>query len=201
MKITELAVPGAWRCVPDVHHDDRGEFLEWFRADLVGEAAGRRFDVAQANHSVSDRGVVRGVHFADTPPGQSKVVYCVEGEAIDVIVDLRVGSPTYGQHDSVLLNAVDRQVVVIAEGLGHAFCATRDRTSLAYLVSAPYNPEVEHTVSPLDPELGLPWPLPADELRLSPRDAAAPTLEQARAAGVLPSYDACQAWYAERAVV
>ena len=199
MKVTPLAIADAWVCTPEVHRDDRGAFLEWFRADLLLEHTGRRFDVVQANHSISDRGVVRGVHYADTPPGQSKVIYCVEGEILDVVVDLRVGSPTFGQSDSVLLSSDDRRVVVISEGLGHAFCATRDRTNLGYLVSSPYRPEVEHTVSPLDPKLGLSWPFEPDELRLSPRDAAAPSLREAGDAGLLPDLAACRSWYEGRA--
>jgi dTDP-4-dehydrorhamnose 3,5-epimerase len=199
VKISALAIPDAWVCQPDVHADDRGAFLEWFRADLFREATGREFAVAQANHSVSARGVVRGVHYADVPPGQSKVVYCVQGEALDVVVDLRVGSPTFGMSDSVLLSDTERRVVVIGEGLGHAFCALRDGTCLAYLVSTVYRPEAEHTVSPLDPDLALSWPIDAGELRLSPRDQAAPGLAEARTAGLLPDYAACQSWYRERA--
>lgn len=198
MKISELAIPDAWVCLPDVHGDDRGAFLEWFRVDLLQDFTGRRFDVAQANHSLSERGVIRGIHYADTPPGQSKIVYCVEGEALDVIVDLRVGSPTFGMSDTVELNAAERRVVVVAEGLGHGFCALRDRTSLAYLVSTPYRPAAEHTVSPLDPELALSWPVSPEEMLLSPRDQAAPSLADARAAGMLPDYDSCRSWYRSR---
>lgn len=198
MKITALAVPDAWVCTPTIHGDDRGAFLEWFRADLLAEATGRGFAVVQANHSVSERGVVRGVHFADTPPGQSKVVYCTQGEALDVVVDLRVGSPTFGMTDSVLLNESERRVVVIGEGLGHAFCALTDRTSLVYLVSTAYHPEAEHTVSPLDPDLALTWPVSRDAITLSARDRAAPSLAEARAAGVLPDYEACRARYEEQ---
>lgn len=199
MKISALAISDAWVCTPDVHHDDRGAFLEWYRADLLRDATGRTFDVAQANHSVSDRGVVRGIHYADTPPGQSKVVYCVQGEAVDIVVDLRVGSPTFGMSDAVLLNESERRVVVLGEGLGHAFCALRDGTCLTYLVSTVYRPEAEHTVSPLDPDLALSWPIDRDELRLSPRDQAAPTLAEARAAGALPDFAACVSWYEGRA--
>lgn len=191
-----MAIPDAWVCQPVVHGDDRGAFLEWFRGDLLAHATGRSFEVVQANHSLSARGVVRGVHYADTPPGQSKIVYCVQGEALDIVVDLRVGSPTFGKSDAVLLNETERRVVVIGEGLGHAFCALQDRTSLAYLVSTPYRPEAEHTVSPLDADLGLPWPMPVEELTLSARDEAAPTFAAAQAAGILPDYEACQAWYA-----
>jgi dTDP-4-dehydrorhamnose 3,5-epimerase len=196
MKVEPLAVPDAWLCTPRVHGDDRGMFLEWYRGDILAEATGRRFDIIQANHSRSKRGVLRGLHFADVPPGQAKFVYCPQGSALDVIVDLRVGSPTFGAVDSVVLDDRERRAVFIAEGLGHAFCALSDDTSLTYLVSSVYNPAVERTVSPVDPELALPWPIDAAELELSPKDRDAPTLAAARAAGELPDYDACLAAYA-----
>ena len=200
MRITQLSIADAWVCLPDVHGDDRGAFLEWFRADRLAEVTGRRFDVVQANHSLSDRGVIRGIHFADVPPGQSKIIYCVQGEALDVIVDVRVGSPTFGKSEVVELTEAQRRVVVLGEGLGHGFCALQDRTSLAYLVSTTYRPEAEHTVSPLDPELALSWPLTRSEMVFSARDEAAPSLAQAQAAGLLPDYEACRSWYAECAV-
>lgn len=196
MKIEPLAVPGAWLCTPRVHGDDRGMFLEWYRGDLLAAATGRRFDIVQANHSRSKRGVVRGIHFADVPPGQAKFVYCPAGSVLDVIVDLRVGSPTFGKVDSVVLDDVDRCAVFIAEGLGHGFCALQDDTALTYLVSSVYQPEIERTVSPVDPDLPLPWPDDITELLLSDKDRDAPTLAASVAAGELPSYDACVAAYA-----
>jgi dTDP-4-dehydrorhamnose 3,5-epimerase len=199
VNIEALAVPDAWLCTPRVHGDDRGMFLEWYRGDLLAEAVGRRFDIVQANHSRSKRGVVRGLHYADVPPGQAKFVYCPSGSVLDVIVDLRVGSPTFGAIDSVVLDDVDRRAVFIAEGLGHAFCALQDDTSLTYLVSSVYNPAIERTVSPADAELGLPWPIEAADLELSDKDRDAPTLAAAIAAGELPSYDACVAAYASSA--
>jgi dTDP-4-dehydrorhamnose 3,5-epimerase len=196
VKIEPMAVPDAWVCAPRVHGDDRGEFLEWFRGDALAEATGRRFAVLQANHSTSKRGVVRGVHFADVPPGQSKFVYCPVGAVLDVVIDLRVGSPTFGAVDSVILDDVDRRAVFISEGLGHAFCALRDDTSVTYLVSSVYDPVAERTVSPLDPTLGLAWP--ADlELLMSDKDVAAPGLDDAVRDGILPSYDTCLARYAD----
>jgi dTDP-4-dehydrorhamnose 3,5-epimerase len=199
MKIEPLAVPDAWLCTPQVHGDDRGMFLEWYRGDKLAEVTGRRFDIVQANHSRSKRGVVRGLHYADVPPGQAKFVYCPSGSVLDVIVDLRVGSPTFGAVDSVVLDDVDRRAVFIAEGLGHAFCALADDTSLTYLVSSVYNPAIERTVSPADAELALPWPIADAELELSDKDRDAPTLAAAIDAGELPTYDACRAAYASSA--
>jgi dTDP-4-dehydrorhamnose 3,5-epimerase len=195
VKIEPLTVPGSWLCSPPVHRDDRGAFMEWFRGDLLAAATGRRFDIVQANHSVSKRGVVRGVHFADVPPGQAKFVYCPVGAVLDVIVDLREGSPTFGQVDSVVLDDVDRRAVFIAEGLGHAFCALRDESSVSYLVSSLYNPTAERTVSPVDPDLALQWPAEVGPISTSERDLAAPTLAEARERGILPSYEQCLARY------
>lgn len=195
MNVEALKVPDAWVCTPQVHGDDRGVFLEWYRGDKLTEAIGRRFDIVQANHSRSKRGVVRGLHYADVPPGQAKFVYCPVGSVLDVIVDLRAGSPTFGIVDSVVLDDVDRRAVFISEGLGHAFCALQDDSSLTYLVSSLYNPAVERAVSPVDAELALPWPIDPAELELSDKDRAAPSLASAIAAGELPSYDACRAAY------
>jgi dTDP-4-dehydrorhamnose 3,5-epimerase len=199
MKIEPLGVPDAWVCTPAVHGDDRGFFLEWLRTDKLAEATGRRFEIQQANHSLSARGVTRGLHFADTPPGQAKLVYCPVGSVLDVIVDLRVGSPTFGAVDTVLLSAAERKVVFVSEGLGHGFCSLEDGSSVNYLVSTVYNPVGERTICPTDPELGLPWPTDLGELSLSAKDAEGPTLAEAREQGILPDYQRCQAWYAELA--
>jgi dTDP-4-dehydrorhamnose 3,5-epimerase len=161
---------------------------------VVEDAVGHRLGLAQANHSVSSRGTLRGVHFADVPPGQAKYVYCTRGAVLDVIVDLRVGSPTFGVSDAVLLDEVDRRGVYLSEGLGHAFLALTDDANVTYLCSEPYNPTGEHGVHPLDPELDLPLPRDVEAL-LSDKDAAAPTLTEAREQGLLPSYDACLAFY------
>ena len=194
MKVEALDIPDVWVCTPQVFGDDRGVFLEWFRADALSEVTGRSFTVMQANHSVSRAGTLRGVHFADLPPGQAKYVYCPRGAVLDVIVDIRTGSPTFGRSVSVVLDGKDRRGVFISEGLGHAFCALTDDTSVTYLVSSTYSPTKEHGVQPLDPELGLTWPEGVDAV-LSPKDAAAPTLAEAEESGLLPSYDACLRLY------
>ena len=194
MNLTPLGIDGAWLCEPPIFPDDRGVFVEWLRSDQLAEATGRRFDVVQGNHSISRRGTVRGVHFADVPPGQAKFVHCLRGAVLDVVVDIRTGSPSYGAYRSTVLDDVDRRGLFIAEGLGHAFCALTDDASVTYLLSATYAPEREHGIDPLDPELALPWPDDLD-LLLSPRDAAAPRLAAAAAAELLPSYDACLAHY------
>jgi dTDP-4-dehydrorhamnose 3,5-epimerase len=188
VNIEPLAIAGTWLCTPAQFPDDRGVFLEWFRGDRLAEATNGDFVPVQANHSVSARGVVRGVHYADVPPGQAKYVYCARGRIYDVVVDLRVGSPTFGRHVGVWLDDVDRRALFIAEGLGHAFYAGADSAEVVYLVSTPYNPQREHAVAALDPQLAIEWP---GDARLSPRDAAAPTLAAAEAAGLLPRWTDC----------
>jgi dTDP-4-dehydrorhamnose 3,5-epimerase len=190
VKIRPLGIDGAYEVVPVQHGDARGRFLEWYRFDLLGAEVGRPLDLAQANISVSQAGVVRGIHFADVPPGQAKYVTCVRGAVLGVIVDIRVGSPTFGRWEAVRLDDDDRACVYIAEGLGHAFCALTDEATLTYLCSQTYNPAVEHAVHPLDPEIGIAWP--AGEPVLSARDAAAPTLAEAVRLGQLPDYQTCR---------
>ena len=198
MQVRELSIPGAFEIVPVQRGDDRGVFLEWYRFDRLAEAVGHSLDLRQANTSVSKKGVVRGIHFADIPPGQAKYVTATHGAVLDFAVDIRVGSPTFGQWDSVLLDDVDRKAIYLAEGLGHAFVALTDDATVSYLVSDVYNPTVEHGISPVDPEVGL--ALPTDiELLLSPKDTEAPGLAEARDAGLLPTWDDAVRFYASLA--
>jgi len=188
-------IPGAFLCTPRVHGDDRGVFLEWFKAEPLAAAVGHRLRLEQANHSASRRGTVRGVHFADVPPSQAKYVYCPSGTVLDVVVDIRVGSPTYGAVASARLDDTDRRAVYLAEGLGHAFLALTEGAVVTYLCSTGYSPGREHGVTPLDPALALPWPDPSTyggEMLLSDKDTAAPTLAEAAARGLLPTWAACQ---------
>lgn len=194
-----LGIEGAWVYTPQVHEDDRGSFTEAFRGAEFAADLGYRLEVAQSNCSVSRRGVIRGVHYADVPPGQAKYVTCVAGAGLDVVVDIRVGSPTFGKWEAVQLDATSRRAVFLSEGLGHAFMALSDQSTLLYLCSTPYAPGREHGLHPLDPALGIAWPL--DETGgaplLSAKDAAALTLEDALQAGQLPSYPDCVAYQEE----
>jgi dTDP-4-dehydrorhamnose 3,5-epimerase len=190
----ELKVPGAWELTPKLHSDPRGMFFEWFTDSGFSGFTGHKFDLRQANCSVSAAGVLRGVHFAELPPSQAKYVTCVRGSVFDVVVDIRVGSPTYGQWDSVLLDDRDRRSIYLSEGLGHAFLALEDDSTVMYLCSAPYAPEREHTI--LATDLGIDWP-DGHELVISDRDAAAPTLDEVRAAGLLPTWEDTRAFVDE----
>jgi dTDP-4-dehydrorhamnose 3,5-epimerase len=192
MKIRPLSISGAWEMTPAQHGDPRGLFLEWYRFDRLEAEVGHPLRLAQGNLSVSARGVVRGIHFADVPPGQAKYVMCTRGAVLDVIVDIRVGSPTFGRWEGVQLDDVDRRAVYVGEGLGHGFCALTDDATLTYVCSETYNPSGEHGVHPLDPDLAIEWP--ADVPLLSARDEASPTLAEMLAAGRLPDYAACEAY-------
>ncbi|MDP9461704.1 MAG: dTDP-4-dehydrorhamnose 3,5-epimerase, partial [Actinomycetota bacterium] len=196
MEIRELAVPDCFVLDLVAHGDSRGRFVEWFKADALADAIGYRFAPVQANHSVSARGALRGVHYALVPPGQAKYVYCPTGEILDVIVDVRVGSPTFGVHESVRLGSEQPRAVFLAEGVGHAFLSLAPTSSATYLVSSPYAPEREFGIDPMDPELALPWPDGVD-FEFSTKDRTAPSLAQARERGLLPTMEQCTARYAE----
>jgi dTDP-4-dehydrorhamnose 3,5-epimerase len=185
-----LGIPGAWVFIPRIHADDRGSFVELFRGGEISGTVGHRLDVAQANCSVSRRGVIRGIHYADVPPGQAKYVTCVSGGILDIVVDLRAGSPSFGRWGAVNLDAETRRAVYLTEGLGHAFMAVTDQATVVYLCSAPYAPGREHGVHPLDAAIGIAWPTGVEPV-MSQKDAAAPTLAEAERAGLLPSYQAC----------
>ncbi|MFF3324422.1 dTDP-4-dehydrorhamnose 3,5-epimerase [Streptomyces sp. NPDC002889] len=192
----QLSIAGAWVHEPKIFTDSRGSFHEWFKAPDFAEAAGHRLRLEQANCSVSSRGTLRGIHFADVPPSQAKYVKCVRGAVLDVIVDIRTGSPTFRQWEAVRLDDVDHHCVYLAEGLGHAFMALTDDATVVYLCSEGYAPGREHGINPLDPALGIEWPEGIPPL-LSDKDAAAPTLAEAEEQGLLPRYEECAAYYAQ----
>jgi len=192
--INELAIPGSFVFTPRQFGDDRGLFLEWFKTTHFAEAAGHPLDLQQANLSVSGAGVIRGIHFSDVPPGQAKYVMCPKGAVLDVIVDIRLGSPTFGRWDSVLLDDVNRKCVYLAEGLGHSFLSLEDESTVIYLCSSGYNPGAEHGIHPMDPEIGIEWPSvgrngEALEFELSAKDAGAIGITEASESGLLPSYN------------
>ena len=145
---------------------------------------------------MSRRGVIRGIHFADVPPGQAKYVSCAAGAILDVVVDLRTGSPTFADWAAVQLDDENRRAVYLSEGLGHAFMALSDQATVLYLCSTPYAPGREHSVDVLDPDIGIEWPTEVKPI-LSDKDAAAPSLRTAASSGLLPDYAACLAYAAQ----
>ena len=195
MQIRQLSIEGAFEVTPVLHSDDRGSFLEWYRFDELAEAVGHPLDLRQMNTSVSRRGAVRGIHFADFPRGQAKYVTVARGSVLDFVVDIRVGSPTYGQWDSVLLDAHDFHAVYVSEGLGHLFVSLEDDTTVSYLVSDVYTPAAEHGVNPFDSDIALGFPTDIGELLLSDKDRDAPTLAELAAAGALPTIESAREYY------
>lgn len=158
MPIRQLAVPGAWEFTPAVHRDDRGIFVESFKASQFEQAVGRTLDVRQVNTSTSAAGVLRGIHYTTNPPGQAKYVTCLRGAFFDVVVDLRPESPTFGAWDSVLLDDEHRRAVFLSEGLGHGMLSLSDDSVINYLCSTEYAPEFDRAVDAFDPDLAITWP-------------------------------------------
>lgn len=197
MGFRELSVPGSWIISPPRHSDNRGTFFELLSETTFEEMTGHRFAVRQANCSISRAGALRGLHFAQLPPGQAKYVTCTKGAVFDVVVDIRVGSPTFGRWDATVLDDVDHNSMYLTEGLAHGFLALQDDSTIMYMCSAPYAPDREHTINPHDPAIGIQWPLETDQMVLSERDAAAPLLEEAAAAGVLPTWSDARAFIEE----
>jgi epimerase EvaD len=192
MQARELAVAGAFEFSPGIFGDDRGHFVSPYQEAAFVDTVGKPlFAVAQTNISVSKRRVARGVHFTSTPPGTAKYVYCTHGRVLDIVVDIRVGSPTYGRWDTVVLDPESYRAAYFPLGVGHAFVALADDSVMSYLMSQSYIPANELAVSIMDPVLGLPIPADIDPI-LSERDLAAPTLAEARAHGLLPDYETCQ---------
>lgn len=195
MHIRELNIPDSYEITPKQFGDDRGVFLEWYRFDRLEETIGHPLNLRQANTSVSKRGVVRGIHFADIPVGQAKYVTATHGAVLDYVIDIRVGSPTFGQWDSVLLDDTDRRAIYLAEGLGHCFVSLTDNATVSYLVTDVFNPSREHGINPLDPDIALVFPTEAGEPLLSAKDTDAPGLAEAAASGLLPTWEASRAFY------
>ncbi|WP_189932200.1 dTDP-4-dehydrorhamnose 3,5-epimerase family protein [Streptomyces sulfonofaciens] len=192
MQVRRLAVDGAYAFSPQVFRDDRGLVVSHFQEDALVGAIGRPlFPVAHASHSTSRRGTVRGIHFTATPPGTAKYVYCPRGRTLDIVVDIRVGSPTFGRWDSEVLDPEGFRAVYLPIGVGHAAVALEDHTIMHYMWSGPYVAEQEMALAALDPALALPLPGGIEPV-LSPRDSAAPTLAEAGARGILPRYDECR---------
>jgi dTDP-4-dehydrorhamnose 3,5-epimerase len=192
MDIRPLGIEGAWEVTPRLFPDPRGLFTEGFRVDHLAKHIGHELAVRQTNISVSTAGALRGIHYADVPPSQAKYVTATSGVFVDYVVDLRVGSPTFGTWDSVVLDTVDRRAVYLSEGLGHVLACLEDGTAV-YLCSEVYAPERERAVSPLDGDIGLVLPEGFAAV-VSDRDAAAPSFARAQQQGMLPSYDDCLAY-------
>ena len=187
MKLTELGIKGAWIVESDVWPDNRGFFREWFKPSESREIIGFEFSVEQANLSISEYGVVRGIHYSLAPEGQAKWVTCAHGAILDFIIDLRTNSATFRKVESIHLGGNGNKSVLIGPGLGHAFISLTKGSVVTYLLNSPYKPELEYEINPLDQSLKLNFGIPADELVVSEKDKSAPTLNQQEITGKLPT--------------
>ena len=190
MKATPLSINGSWKIDFQRFDDNRGYFYESFKDEDFKSQIGRNFVIKQTNTSSSSKGSVRGIHYALVPPSQAKLVQCQRGSIKDYVIDIRVGSPTFGKFEEIELNENSASAVFIEEGLAHAFVALENQTVVTYYVTEKYNPEREKGINPFDKTLNVKWP--EIELVLSEKDKQAITLEEAKNQGLLPSFDECK---------
>jgi dTDP-4-dehydrorhamnose 3,5-epimerase len=184
MEFEKLAIDGAWIGHSAVHTDERGIFREWFKANDLEVISGTKFNVAQANLSVSHEGVLRGIHYSNAPSGQGKWITCVSGAIWDVVVDLRPKSETYKKWIGLSLTGSSGDALYISEGLGHAFLTLRDNSIVSYLLTSAYSPQDEYEINPFDPDINIAWPI--SNPRMSPKDGTAPNLATRFEQGNLP---------------
>ncbi|AIC46848.1 dTDP-4-dehydrorhamnose 3,5-epimerase-like protein [Rhodoluna lacicola] len=169
-----MKIKGAWIHTPIRHNDERGHFEEQFKISQIESELGRTFTVKQVNQSVSNKGVIRGIHYTDSPEGQAKYVSCPKGAIWDVVVDLRKDSPTYGQWDAVELSAENGLSVFISEGLGHAFLSLEDDSVANYLCTSEYSPGADRTINALSAKLAIAFESSGiTEFSLSEKDSKA----------------------------
>jgi dTDP-4-dehydrorhamnose 3,5-epimerase len=190
MKAQPLKIPGSWKIEFQKFDDNRGFFYESFKEEDFKKQIGRNLNIKQTNTSSSSKGSVRGIHYALVPPSQAKLVQCQRGSIKDYVIDIRVGSPTFGQFEEIELNENSASAVFIEEGLAHAFVAMENQTVVTYFVTEKYNPEREKGINPFDKTLNVKWP--DLELILSEKDKQAISLEEAKNQGLLPSFDECK---------
>ena len=159
MKVSPLAIAGAWILESPLYPDERGIFREWFQLEALKENGIPAFEVRQTNTSISKKGVIRGIHYSPEINGQTKLVTCTSGSVLDVIVDLRPESITYGDHLEVELSESLGKCVYISSGLGHGFQALEDNSVVTYLLDKEYSPNNEFGINPVDLNLNIKWPL------------------------------------------
>ncbi|OUR68888.1 dTDP-4-dehydrorhamnose 3,5-epimerase [Cycloclasticus sp. 46_83_sub15_T18] len=191
MKFTPQKIADVLVLEPLVHGDDRGYFVETFRQDLFEAAVGHRVDFVQDNESKSSKGVLRGLHFQLAPYAQSKLVRVIEGSVLDVAVDIRQGSDTYGQYVAVELTAENKKQMFVPRGFAHGFVVLSDTATFAYKVDNYYSPECDRGLAFDDPALAIDWRLPKASLQLSDKDTRQPLLNQLTAC-----FDASVNYYA-----
>ena len=180
MKFTSLAIPDIILVEPNLHGDDRGYFVETFRQDLFNEAVGGMVNFVQDNESKSSKGVLRGLHYQVSPFSQSKLVKVIEGSVLDVALDIRRSSPTFGHHVAIELSSANKKQLFIPRGFAHGFVVLSDTATLTYKVDSFYAPEYERGVAFDDKDLKINWQLSPDILKLSNKDQNSPSLSNAK---------------------
>ena len=176
MKFTPQSITDVILIEPTVHGDDRGYFVEAFRQDLFDQAVGYKVNFIQDNESKSTKGVLRGLHYQLPPYAQAKLVRVIEGSVLDVTVDIREYSPTFGQHVTVELTGENKHQLFVPHGFAHGFIVLSDSATFAYKVDNYYVPELERGIAFNDSKLNIDWKLAVDELQLSDRDKTNPDL-------------------------
>jgi dTDP-4-dehydrorhamnose 3,5-epimerase len=178
MRFTRTAIPDVVIIEPKLHGDDRGYFVETFRTDKLEEFLGYKIGFCQDNESKSSRGVLRGLHFQLPPYAQTKLVRVIKGRVLDVAVDIKKGSPTFGQHVAVELSGENKKQLLVPRGFAHGFVVLEDDTTFAYKVDSYYSPECDRGIAFDDPDLGIDWQIPHTELNLSAKDKVQPKLHE-----------------------
>ncbi len=178
MNFIRTEIPDVVIIEPKVHGDDRGYFVETFREDKLEKFLGYKIDFCQDNESKSSRGVLRGLHYQLPPFAQTKLVRVIQGSVLDVAVDIRKGSPTFGKHVAVELSSENKKQMLVPRGFAHAFVVLEDDTVFAYKVDNYYSPECDRGIIFDDEALGIDWKIPHSELNLSIKDIKQPKLAE-----------------------
>ena len=178
MNFIRTEIPDVIIIEPKVHGDERGYFVETFRADKLEEFLGFKINFCQDNESKSSRGVLRGLHYQLAPAAQTKLVRVIQGSVLDVAVDIRKGSPTFGKHVAVELSGENKRQLLVPRGFAHAFIVLEDDTVFAYKVDNYYSPENDRGVAFNDEALNIDWIVPHAELNLSAKDKTQPKLSE-----------------------
>ena len=178
MNFIRTQIPDVIIIEPTVHGDHRGYFVETFRADKLEAFLGYKLNFGQDNESKSSKGVLRGLHYQLAPHAQTKLVRVISGRVLDVAVDIRKNSPTFGQHVAVELTADNKRQLLVPRGFAHGFVVLEDDTIFAYKVDNYYSPECDRGIAFNDPALNIDWMLKTEELKLSAKDTKQPKLNE-----------------------
>jgi dTDP-4-dehydrorhamnose 3,5-epimerase len=180
MQFTRTKIEDVIIIEPKVHGDDRGYFVETFRHDKLEKFLGYKINFCQDNESKSSKGVLRGLHYQLAPDAQTKLVRVIQGRVLDLAVDIRKGSPTFGEYVAVELTSENKKQLLVPRGFAHGFVVLEDDTVFSYKVDNYYSPQNDRGIAFNDVDLGIDWQVPHDELNLSPKDKVQPLLKNAK---------------------